>query len=148
MRYDPEAAADDWEMLEIVVRGRRPCSDEYAEAKDDDLVKIFRELRLVRATGMPPDRHRGNPDVQKWSGRCRGSHKQVVFYVLKAKPSGWRLYFFVPEAPRRRMIFLYAVNKKRDERNQEDFQRLCRYRSDVESRRDDISLEPIEIPDR
>lgn len=149
MRYDRDAAADDWEMDEIVVRdGKRPCSDAYAAATDEELVQIFRELRLLRAAGVPPDRHRGNPIVQSWKGKCKGEHSRSEFFVLKAKPSGWRLYFFVPDRKQRRIVFLYSVNKKKNEHDQEDFQRLCNHRNKLFSGDSGVRTEPIEIPDR
>jgi hypothetical protein len=146
MRYNPEMAADDWELLEIVTGAKRPCSDAYARANTDDLVQIFRELRLLKAAGCPPNRLRGNPEVEIWKGRCPGAHKACTFFVLKAKPSGWRLYFWLKDSQNRQLVFLYAVNKKRNDRNQEDFNRLCHTRDRVG--RSGVRLERIYIPRR
>lgn len=125
MRYNRPGALDDWRLLEITRGDKRPFSDAFASAKIDDLVAIARELTLLRAAGVPPDRCRGNPEVQQWTKKCSSDHHTTTFHVLKAKPSGWRLYSYVPETARREVIFLYAVNKKRDDRNPEDFKRLC-----------------------
>jgi len=146
MRYTPNRVIGDWELHEISVGERLPCSDAFANAKDDDLVNIYGELRLLRAAGCPPDRHRGNPEVERWKRRCKGAQQDVTFWVLKAKPSGWRLYFFAPDPSERRIVFLYAVNKKRNDRNPKDFQRLCNLRDKLTSGR--ASTEPLYFPDR
>jgi hypothetical protein len=148
MRYTLRRETDGWKIIELVIRDDRPCSDTYADARDEDLVQIFRELRLLRAAGMPPDQHKGNPDVQVWSKQCKNEHQKTKFFVLKIKPSGWRLYFMVPDHQHHRIIFLYAVQKKKHARNQEDFETLCRYRRTLASGRNDVRLEPLYIPDR
>lgn len=146
MRYIRERAADDWELLEIVVGEKRPCSDAYSRAAMKDWIHIFRELRLLKAAGCPPDRLLGNPEVDAWKQQCKGDHHKSIFYVLKAKPSGWRLYFFVPDESKKQIIFLLAVNKKKDERNQEDFQKLCKAADRIRDR--GASTERLFIPDR
>ena len=125
MSYILLRAVDDWAIDELMLGHRRPCSDAYARARDEELIQIFRELRLLRAAGCPPDQTRGNPEVDPWKGRCKSSHHLSTYFVLKAKPSGWRLYFMVPDLVVRRVVFLYAVPKKKNARDQKDFQKLC-----------------------
>lgn len=148
MRYDFRQATEDWDLSEIVLRnGRdRPCSDAYAEANDDDLADIFDALRKLRASGYPPDRNRGNPELETVKHRCDGDHKATPFIVLKAKPSGWRLYFYIKDRERRQAEFLYAVHKKRWRRNDDDFTRCCTLLA--ASRGGSAGSDRLHIPDR
>jgi hypothetical protein len=70
----------------------------------------------------------------------------MTFFVLKAKPSGWRLYFTVPDLQHRRLVFLFSTQKKRNARNPEDFQKLCRLRGKLLD--GIVSTEPLYIPPR
>lgn len=127
MRYIAPAPDSDWELFELERREKRPCSDAYADdANDTELSHVLSQLRLLRAAGCPPDEERGRPNVQKVGKHTpRGSDHQVTVYVLKAKPSRWRLYFFVDDPQRRVIIFLYAVSKKTNARDPNDFKRCC-----------------------
>ena len=151
MRYDVSGATDDWELLEIVKNGRRPCSDTFAKnANDAELLAILGELRLLRASGCPPDRTRGNPDTEK-VGKCVVQHPQrgrvaITVSVLKAKPHQWRLYFHVKDQARKQVEFLYAVAKKRWERDPDDLKRCCRLLEDVFAGR--AQSEPLYVPAR
>lgn len=107
-------------------RGRPLCTDAIADrANDDEVVFVQREFRILRTAGIPPDLERGNPDVQAWSRKCIGDHTKTTYHVVKAKPSGWRLYCMVRDPEKREIVFLFAINKKRDDRNPEDFDRCC-----------------------
>lgn len=148
MRYDIRRATDDWELTEIVLRGgrKRPCSDAYSKANDDELGDIFAALRKLRASGFPPDRNRGNPEIETHKQKCKGEHKARTFAVLKAKPSGWRLYFYIKDRDQKQAEFLYAVHKKRWKRDEDDWDRCCSLHD--ASRAPDSSSERLHIPDR
>jgi hypothetical protein len=146
MRYDRAEATDDWSLLEVVDRGRCLCSDEFLEANDEELARVFGELRLLRAAGCPPDETKGSPEIGKVTGKCKGEHAKSTFYVLKAKPTGWRLYFMIQSREQREVVFLYAVCKKEDRRDPEDFHRCCRIFKKLESGR--CRLAALELPDR
>ena len=148
MRYTPPSVSDDWELLELVRRDRRPCSDCYADdANDKELADIFGQLRLLRAAGCPPDRDRGQPNLQKVGKHTLPvSKRKVTVHVLKAKPSRWRLYFFVLDQTLKRIIFLYAVSKKTDQRDPKDFTRCKSLLDDYD--RGAWELECIFIPPR
>jgi hypothetical protein len=108
-----------WRLYEVVKRDRRPVSEAFRNANSAELAHIARELRLLRVAGMPPDRERGNPDIQqcfKWKSPRRD---QALVYVLKAKPSQWRLYFYVIRQSRI-IEFIYAVAKKENRRDPQD----------------------------
>jgi hypothetical protein len=147
MRYEPAQAAGDWKLLEVVRNGRHPLSEAYSEANDADLMDIFQALRLLRAAGQPPDLELGNPDLQK-AGSCKlpELRRSVDVYVLKAKPSGWRLYFHVKNRENREIEFLHAVHKKRWRRDPRDFHRCENILADVFAGR--TTSEQIYIPDR
>lgn len=133
MRYNRPGASNDWRLTEITKGEWRPFSDAFANANLKDLVAIAHELVLLRAAGVPPDKCKGNPEIQAWTGKCRSAHHKTTFYVLKAKPSGWRLYCCIPDPVSREILFLYAVNKKRQDRNPEDFEHLCRLREKLDA---------------
>lgn len=148
MRYDLQAAVTDWHLLEVVRKKRRPCSDAYSDsANEQELADIFHELRLLCAAGQPPDTDLGLPKVQK-VGKCEFSQirRKVDVYVLKAKPSGWRLYFYVRNREQREIEFLYAVHKKNDKRDPADLAHCETILIDVLGGR--TSCEPLFIPDR
>ncbi len=145
MRYDRSAATDDWRLFEVVDRGRYPCSDEYADANDEELGRLLAELRLLRAAGCPPDETKGSPEIGPVTGKCTGDHTKTTYYVLKAKPTGWRLYFMIYSREQREVVFLYAVNKKENRRDPEDFQRCCRIARKLASGQ--FGLAPLELPD-
>lgn len=146
MRYDRTEATDDWSLLEVVDRGRCPCSDSFLNANDEELTRVFGELRLLRAAGCPPDETKGSPEIGKVTGKCKGAHSKTTFFVLKAKPTGWRLYFMIPCRERREAVFLYAVCKKEDRRDPEDFNRCCRIAEKLATGR--FKLAALELPDR
>ena len=146
MRYVRARVDGDWILEELLERGRRPCSDAFADANDDDFVSIFSECRLLIAAGVPADKTKGNPEVEVWKKPCKGDSQKSTFYVLKAKPSGWRLYFYVPDRNQRKVTFLYAVNKKRNERDQSDFQKLCGLRNKID--RGVAGIDHFYVPDR
>lgn len=147
MRYTPQSLDDDWSLLEIERDGRRPCSDAYIDdANDRELVSVLSQLMLLRAAGCPPDPTKGLPNYQK-AGKYRQSDGHLItVHVLKAKPSRWRLYYFVEDPEKKRIVFLYAVSKKTDKRDPQDLARCKRLLEDLERGR--YSVVPIELPTR
>lgn len=134
MRYIPPNPADDWELFELVRRGRRPCSDAYADdANNEELHNVLSQLQLLRAAGCPADREKGQPNYQFVGKHSLESGRTVAVYVLKAKPSRWRLYYFVDDLERKRIVFLHAVSKKTDKRDPEDLKRCKRLLDKLDS---------------
>lgn len=146
MRYNRPAATDDWILLEAVRGERCLVSDVYADANDEELGDVFTALRLLRAAGCPPDKTKGNPEIEPVKHKCPGCHKKSLFYVLKAKPSGWRLYFRVKDEARRECEFLYAVHKKKRPRRDEDFNCCCRVADKLDSGK--LSRAKLQLPAR
>jgi hypothetical protein len=143
MRYATPDADGDWELLELARRDRRPCSDAYCDANHRELANVLRQLSLLRAAGCPPEDGRGHPNYEK-IGKCPFEGRAVSVYVLKAKPSSWRLYFFVADRQGRRIVFLHSVSKKRDKRDPQDLVRCETLLRDLE--RGAYTLEAVEIP--
>jgi hypothetical protein len=145
MRYTAPDPKTDWELLEIVRRDRRPCSDAYSSANDEELVRVFGQLLLLRAAGCPSDRERGSPAIQRVEKyKVRGSRQTIAIYVLKTTPSSWRLYFFVQDPKQRRIVFLYAVSKKTNKRDPADIKRCRKLWNALDS--GDYHVEPLELP--
>lgn len=108
-----------WRLYEVVKRDRRPVSEAFQDANSTEQAIIARELQLLRLAGMPPDPERVRPDIQKCFKWKSPSGQQAVVYVLKAKPSPWRLYFYV-QHELRIIEFIYAVAKKENRRDPKD----------------------------
>lgn len=103
--------------------GKGHCSVALEEETVRELTRVYSQLRLLAAAGVPANRERGNPNVQQW-GKLKPpwGGDPIPHYVLKTTPSHWRLYFIADQATQR-IILLHAVQKKRDARDPEDLQR-------------------------
>lgn len=147
MRYDLWDAVEDWQLFEVVRREKHLCSDNYADANDEELVQVFGALRLLQAAGCPPDLCKGNPETE-FVGKHRphGSKSGVSVFVLKAKPSGWRLYFYIGDRDLKEVVFLHSVHKKKNARDKRDFRRCCTVLEQVW--RGETSRELLPLPPR
>jgi hypothetical protein len=129
MRKDLSAALG-WTALQLVERPdpKTPRGFVIDDALEDvprmELDCVRSELRTLQAAGIPPDENLGRPKVEKIREKCPKSQSTNDFYVLKCKPSGWRLYFIV-DHDRKRFIFLYAVHKKQNGRDPADVHVCC-----------------------
>lgn len=121
--------SSDWALLEVIDQEeRRPCSDEYAEgASKHELKVIFKELRLLLAAGCPPDKTLGNPEIEPALDCLDVGASDPKIWVLKAKPSLWRLYFCVLDRRKRRLLFLFSSTRKvkGNKRDPRDPKRAC-----------------------
>lgn len=144
---------DDWELLELVDReGRRPCSGAYegrGAANTQELKKIYTQIRLLRAAGCPPEDGKRRPTIEKvldYEFEAAGGQHSVPVFVLKCKPSHWRLYFYKPSPNARCVVFLFAVKKKTDKRDPADEDRAGRLLGRVLANSIDVGHLPV--PDR
>src|SRR5262245_49599538 len=111
MRYTGE-----WSWAEVKHDGYRPSEIYLRQADDDDLRAILAAMQLLQAAGVPPDLTRGNPELQRvGKHKPKKAKRKYPIYVLKVKPSPWRLYFWVPH--RGLIELLYVVAKKQDKRD-------------------------------
>ncbi len=124
-------AALGWTAVQFV---QRPDSDppsgfavedEIEGLSAEELRHVRRELRALQAAGIPPDTNLGQPDIERIPHRCKGDTHKTDFYVLKCKPGDWRLYFIADDR-RKRLIFLYAVQKRQNKRDPEDLKKCER----------------------
>jgi len=129
MKRDLQAALG-WSLRQFVSRptSEPPCDfavdDEIAAASTKHLREIKSELRALQAAGVPPVTELGRPNLDHFAHKCKFDHTATDFYILKAKPSGWRFYFIVDQS-NKTFIFLYVVQKKRNARNTDDYDVCC-----------------------
>ncbi len=80
-------------------------------------VQATNKMRMLQDLGWPVARY-GLKDNR---GKRIVVKKDDVIWLLKCKPSCWRLYFYVYEKGNERwIIYVYAVCKKRDEEDPQD----------------------------
>lgn len=112
-----------WILLEVIKRERRPVSDQFrnpADANAEEQALIVRQLQLLAAAGIPPRPGRVSPILEPWFKWTDVDGNRWPVYVLKAKPSHWRLYCCVASVSKRNIVFLHAVKKKENKRDQKD----------------------------
>jgi len=113
--------ASQWSVYEAVPRGadgscdessRRPFSEELADG-GDPLVTVVTKVGLLQAHGWP-DARRAMKDKRGHTLLARCDDEEPELWLLKCKPSCWRLYFCVyPKT--KRFVFLHAKCKKKNE---------------------------------
>jgi hypothetical protein len=112
-----------WQLLEVIKGFRRPVSDQFRDprhANAHEQACIGRQLRLLEAAGIPPDRSLGAPILEPWfKWQAPDGHRHSV-YVLKARPSHWRLYCVIGSQLARQIVFILAVKKKEQSRDPAD----------------------------
>src|SRR5260370_2007918 len=113
---EPSDLSSGWMTHEVLQRDDQgkhtiaPFSDALA-ASGSLTTKAITKMRMVQDLGWPAakrvltDDH-GHPLIVK---------KDEVVWLLKCKPSCWRLYFYVwKNGKDKRIIYLHAVCKKKD----------------------------------
>jgi hypothetical protein len=119
----------DWTLWEIEYQREggsveRPVTEELlARGSSTDTKQAISKLRLLKAHGWPVPR--GSLDIEAVSSGM---------YVLKCKPGFWRLYFSVID-PRRRILLVLAVAKKKRKRNPNDLAKASRRLGDYQGGR-------------
>lgn len=141
-------ASDDtpWVLLEVIKRARRPVSDQFrnpADANAEEQALIGRQLRLLAASGIPPGSGKVSPILEPWFKWKDPDGNSWQVYVLKAKPSHWRLYCCVASVSRREIVFLHAVKKKENKRDGKDRQACERVLDGLHSGRYSAAALPI-----
>jgi hypothetical protein len=122
-----------WESFEVVLRGvdrrsdreqQTPFSDELFSGDGDPIQTALQKMWLVQSHGWPEAIRqlrdgRGKPLID------RADDADPAIWILKCKPSCWRLYFHVYIA-QSRIAYLYAKCKKRTRREAADSVRARR----------------------
>jgi len=99
------------------------------------------KMRIVQDTGWPQALHQLKDQYGKpWIVR-----KDDVIWLLKCKPSCWRLYFYVNKTSKeKRLIYVHAVCKKKDRENPSDASAARRLADQIRSGASAIT--PFEFP--
>ena len=122
-RYDPTPP---WETYEVILReadgtlsegGVRPFSQKLAD-HGDPITTALGKMWLVGFHGWHKARlhlvdHIGKPLI------VRADSKEPEIWILKCKPSCWRLYFHVYQDSKR-IVYLYAKCKKKNAQDAAD----------------------------
>lgn len=105
-----------WETFEVVERDAdgnlsvTPFSDTLA-GSGIIAVQPINKMRMVQEIGWPEAKRRLKDD----QGRPLVAKKDEVVWLLKCKPTCWRLYFRVYQnGKNKRLVYLHAVCKKSD----------------------------------
>jgi len=158
MSYKPASADRDWEVVEIVRRGRGACASEWYQdeleqtlegAIDDDVMDMLGQVRLLIAAGDPPNSERGRPTIQKVAThefRHEKKRVRVKLMVLKGKPGHWRTYFIVPDHAACVAVCLYTVAKKTDSRDPTDVKHCTNLIERFYA--GDFATRPLNVPSR
>lgn len=124
-----------WTTYEILLRdadgkldaaGERPFSNDLA-GDGDPVQTAIQKMRLLQHHGWPDARL----NLKDKRGKLlidRADDEDPKIWILKCKPSCWRLYFCV-YSDTKRIVYLYAVCKKRPDRDPADSVR-ARHRFD------------------
>jgi len=117
----------EWATLEVVLRdatgkldssGARPFSDALPSDGPAAAKTAIQKMLLVESLGWPSARldlkdEYGKPRIE------RSDDKAPQIYILKCKPTCWRLYFYV-DHKRKYFVYLYAKCKKKQRRDPAD----------------------------
>ena len=117
---DPREPLSGWISYEVCWWAGEELVTPFTEA-----LSVSGKLAKQAVTKMRMVQHHGWPEARDQlkdnKGRKLIVPKDDVIWLLKCKPSCWRLYFYVFQKEEvKRLIYLYAVCKRRDEENRND----------------------------
>jgi len=132
-----------WKSFEILdSEDRTPFSLSLASS-GKTAVQAVTKMRMVQELGWP-EAKRSLKDDQ---GRARIVKKDNVIWLLKCKPSCWRLYFYVWEdQENKQIIYVHAICKKSDDEDPSDAKEARRIADSVRSGENRITA--FEFPTR
>ena len=113
-----------WTTFEAITSdtGERPVSSAIASKGIDGAEKatatIWRLQQMIQDMGWQKARITYKYNYKKGS-EPRVVHKTGALWLLKCKPSCWRLYFYVDEV-QGQIVYLRAVCKKKDKEDEQD----------------------------
>jgi hypothetical protein len=117
-----------WVTFELLLRGRdgalasdgeRPFSSDLLVSGGDPLTTALQKMRLVEVHGWPDAKLSLRDKRGKGLIDRADDEKDQEIYILKCKPSCWRLYFCI-YTEHHRIVYLYAVCKQKQRRNKAD----------------------------
>jgi len=110
-----------WESFEVIQKDKNgmyavlPFSDSLASTRK--LAQVHNKIRMVQDVGWPEAKRTLRDD----KGRPLIAKKDERIWLLKCKPSCWRLYFYVNNSGElKRIVYVYAVCKQKDEEDSQD----------------------------
>ena len=99
-----------------------PFSDSLA-APGAIPAQVIIKIRMVQEIGWPEAKRR----IKDNKGRPLIVKKDEIIWLLKCKPSCWRLYFYVSKnEPEGRIIYVHAICKQTDKEDPTDAARARR----------------------
>lgn len=129
-----------WQSFEVIDKESRETPVSTALAQSDRLAQAHNKIQLVQDLGWPEAR-RGLKDGK---GSPLVVQKDKVIWLLKCKPSCWRLYFCVFEKEKR-IVYVYAVCKQKDKEDPADYKKARRLADNLFNGRSGIT--PFEFFD-
>lgn len=119
-----------WEVVSPDGEGqltKRPVSSEMDRC-GDQLETPINKMRLFEHHGWPDARSKGVLEIS------RSDTTAPKLWILKCKPSCWRLYLYV-DPPQKRLVYLYAKCKKKWKQDAEDSRKARRVFQSVQAGR-------------
>jgi hypothetical protein len=112
---DKAALSSGWTSYEVIHKETEATPVSEAIFNGDDRSAVVKKLLLVQELGWPEAKrlHFGA------KGKNRIVQKDDIVWLLKCTPHCWRLYFYIYK-PKRWIIYLHAVCKKKDEEDPND----------------------------
>ena len=96
-------------------------------------------MRMLQDLGWPQAKREFKDD----QGRSRIVKKDDLIWLLKCKPSCWRLYFYVNQKGKQ-IIYVHAVCKKQDKEDEADAREARRVADGI--RPGGSAITPFEFP--
>jgi hypothetical protein len=119
------AGAPLWSTWEAVLRqGKGPwvpvMSTAFAQGKGDELATTIGKMRILERLGFPAALQ--SVTLEK------ADRRKPAIWILKCKPSCWRLYLhlYTVSPTDKRIVYLHAKCKKKDKQDPEDTARARR----------------------
>ena len=118
-----------WESHEVVLRGmgeETPFRDVLFSGDGDETGTPLRKMWLLQSHGWPEAKRVMRGKKRRKSGLIdRADCSEREIWILKCKPSCWRLYFCVFQE-KHQIVYLHAACKRRAKRDPAECARACR----------------------
>jgi hypothetical protein len=135
-----------WKTYEVF---QRDGHGEYAVTPFSDALAVSGSTPTQAITKMRMVQELGWPEAKRVLTDDQGHHlivqKDKVIWLLKCKPSGWRLYFYVwKNGEEKRIIYVHATCKKKDAEDPNDAAEARSVHDGI--RRGGSAITPFEFP--
>jgi hypothetical protein len=122
-----------WRTYEVL---QKNSDGEYSITRVSDALAIsgkaskqpIARMQMLQDIGWPE----AKVAMKDSQGKCLIARKDEVIWLLKCKPSCWRLYFYVWENEKnKRIIYLHAVCKKTTKEDPKDARQARRIHDEI-----------------